>query len=261
VFAHTRDGTKLAYSILGDPTAPSKIALIHSLAMDRAFWRPAAERLAGDACVLTYDCRGHGESDKPAGPFDLDMFADDLADLLDAVKWSAAVVGGASMGGSVALAFAQRHAARVRGLALFDTTAWYGADARKAWAERGDKALEHGLAALVEFQKTRWFSDAFRRARPEVVQACVDVFLRNEPGAYAQTCAMLGAFDLRAGLSRMRMPTRIIVGEEDYATPPAMARAMHEGIEGSSLAVLAGARHLTPLEAPDRAAEEIRALL
>jgi len=68
--------------------------------------------------------------------------------------------------------------------------------------------------------------------------------------AYAQTCRMLGACDLRAGLASITAPTAIVVARKDYATPPAMAEAMHKAIAGSSLMVLPGARHLTPLERP-----------
>ena len=60
-----------------------------------------------------------------------------------AIGWTSAVVAGASMGGCVSLAFAGRHSARVRGLGLFDTTAWYGAEAPAQWAERADKAVYH----------------------------------------------------------------------------------------------------------------------
>jgi len=76
-----------------------------------------------------------------------------------------------------------------------------------------------------------------------------------------ETCRMLGAADLRASLPAMTMPTAIVVGEEDYATPVAMAEAMHRSIEGSTLTVLKGARHLTPLEVPDAIAGELIALL
>ncbi len=57
------------------------------------------------------------------------------------------------------------------------------------------------------------------------------------------------------------MPVRIEVGEEDYATPVAMAQALHRGIAGSTLTVIPNARHLTPLECPERIAAELRALL
>ena len=72
---------------------------------------------------------------------------------------------------------------------------------------------------------------------------------------------MLGACNMTAALPRLTMPVRIAVGEEDYATPVAMAQALHRGIAGSTLTVIRNARHLTPLECPDRIAAELRALL
>jgi 3-oxoadipate enol-lactonase len=235
------------------------VVLIHSLAMDRNFWRPVAERL--DGVVLLYDCTGHGESAKPAGPYTVEGFADDLARLLDHVGWDSALVAGASMGGCVALAFSGKYAKRVRALGLVDTTAWYGPDAARQWEERAQKALDGGLEALVDFQVTRWFSDRFRAAHPEVVSQCVATFLRNDVRAYAATCRMLGAADLRPVLRGIRVPTAVVVGEEDYATPLAMASELHRNIEGSTLTVLKNARHLTPLEKPAELASELMELL
>jgi 3-oxoadipate enol-lactonase len=259
-----RDGTRLAYTLRSEKaptTAPAAgHVLVHSLAMDRAFWQPVAEMLAAERPVLTYDCRGHGQSDKPNGPYTVELFARDLADLLDHVGWRSAIVAGASMGGCISLAFAAAYPARTAGLGLVDTTAWYGAEAPKQWAERADRAAQDGMAALVEFQTTRWFGDKFRAEHRDVVQQCVDVFLRNDVPAYVETCRMLGAADLRAALPGMSMPTAIAVGDEDYATPVAMAQAMHHAIKGSTFTVLKGARHLTPLEAPERIAAELRAL-
>ena len=227
--------------------------------MDHTFWLPVIEHL--DAAVLVYDCRGHGASDKPAGPYTVELFAHDLADLLDHVGWASALVAGASMGGCISLAFAAAYPARTAALGLIDTTAWYGAEAPKQWAERADKAVETGLGSLVGFQTTRWFGDAFRANHPDVVKHCVDVFLRNDVKAYAETCKMLGSCDLRAALAGMKMPTAVVVGEEDYATPVAMAQALHRGIAGSTLTVLPGARHLTPLEQPGTRRRRARGLL
>jgi 3-oxoadipate enol-lactonase len=256
--AATRDGTRLAYDIKG--RGSDGIALVHSLAMDRHFWQPVAELLAASIPVLTYDCRGHGQSDKPKGPYTVELFARDLADLLDHVGWKSARVAGASMGGSIALAFAAAYPTRTSALGLIDTTAWYGAEAPKQWAERATRAAKDGMSALVEFQTTRWFGDPFRARRPDVVEESIDVFLRNDVDAYVETCKMLGAADLRAALPGMTMPTAIVVGEEDYATPVAMAEALQRGIAGSTLTVLSGARHLTPLEVPDQIADELRGL-
>ena len=245
-----KDGVRIGYTLLGDPASSHRVALVHSLAMDRAFWRPVADRLSDRACVLIADCRGHGASDKPAGPYTVERFADDLAELLDHLGWRAALVAGASMGGCVALGFAAAHPARTAALGLVDTTAWYGADAPVQWAERARRALDAGLASLVEFQTTRWFSDRFRSAHPEIVADCVRRFVANDPAAYAASCRMLGECDLRGALPGIRAPAAVLVGEEDYATPLAMAQTLADSIAGASLEVLAGARHLTPLEDP-----------
>jgi len=255
------DGTHLAYEILGDAAAPKRAVLIHSLAMDRRFWRPVAERLARDAAVLIYDCRGHGASDKPPGPYTVELFARDLAALLDAVGWRAALVAGASMGGCVTLAFAAAYPQRVTALGLVDTTAWYGAEAPQQWAERAERALKSGLAAMVDFQVTRWFGDDFRAHHPDLVRQSVDIFLHNDVPAYAASCRMLGACDMRAALPNIAVPTAVLVGEEDYATPVAMAEALSRGVGGANLTILKGARHLTPLERPDEIAAALARLL
>ena len=259
--AKTRDGVKIVYDLWGAKDAGRRIALVHSLAMERGFWAAVAERLAPKAAVLTFDCRGHGASGKPKGPYTVEQFADDLADVMDQIGWTSAVVAGASMGGCVSLAFGVRHPNRTAGLGLIDTTACYGTDAPKAWAERADAAVAKGLSTLIDFQLTRWFGDEFRASNPDVVKHATDVFLKNDLPAYAETCRMLGAADLRAKLATITAPTRIVVGEEDYATPVAMAKELNAGIKGSTLLVLPKARHLTPLEQPDTIAAELAKLL
>jgi 3-oxoadipate enol-lactonase len=259
--APTRDGTRIAYTLHGDKAAKNRAVLVHSVAMDREFWRPVAERLAPKAAVLTYDCRGHGASDKPGGPYTVELYADDLAELRDHVGWPTSLVAGASMGGMVSLAFASIYPERTAALGLIDTTAWYGPDAAKSWAERADKAMREGLGSLVPFQTTRWFGDAFRAEHADVVKRCIEVFLRNDIAAYGEACRMLGRADLRSALPRLKMPTAVVVGEEDYAAPPAMAEALNRGIAGSTYKVLAKARHLTPLELPDVIAAELAALM
>ncbi len=259
--AKTRDGVEIVYDIHGDKNAPKRIALVHSLAMERGFWDGVVAQLAGKAAILTIDCRGHGQSGKPKGPYTVEQFADDLADVMTHVGWDKATVAGCSMGGCVALAFAIRHPQRTKSLGLIDTTAWYGADAPKAWGERADAAVNKGLSSLADFQLTRWFSDAYRTSGNAVVKKALEVFLANEIPAYADTCRMLGAADLRDKLGGIDMPTRIIVGEEDYATTVDMAKAMNAGIKGSTMMVLAKARHLTPLEVPEKIAPELEKLL
>jgi 3-oxoadipate enol-lactonase len=254
-----RDGSQLACEVRGHVKSAPPVVLIHSLAMDHTFWNAVVPPLAEATAVLTFDCRGHGQSDKPDGSYRVEQFADDLADILDHLSWTSAIVAGASMGGCVTLAFAVAYPARAAGLALFDTTAWY--DAPDKWEERAASAEAKGLAAMLEFQTTRWFTDAFRASRKDVLDAAVAVFLANPARCYAQTCRMLGACNLSAALPRLKMPVRIVVGEEDYATPVAMSETLHRGIAGSTLTVIPNARHLTPLECPERIVAELQKLL
>jgi 3-oxoadipate enol-lactonase len=256
---NTSDGCTIAYTLhpARDPGAP-RIVLIHSLALDRSIWDGVASSLAGGAHVLTYDCRGHGRSTRHAISFTPEIFARDLAELLDHVGWPSAVVAGCSMGGCVAQAFGGLHPSRASALGLIDTTAWYGADAPAQWRERAENAHTKGLAGLVPFQVTRWFGDKFRAEHPDLVNATAAVFLANDLDCYAATCVMLGEADLRPYSPSLRMPVHVIVGEEDYATPVAHARYLHETIPGSTLTVIPGARHLTPIECPDRIAALLR---
>src|SRR5262245_36436216 len=83
----------------------NRLVLVHSLAMDRTFWKKLINLLPGWS-IVAYDCRGHGASDKPTGPYAIETFGDDLAAVLNHLKWDTAVVAGASMGGCTALAFA-----------------------------------------------------------------------------------------------------------------------------------------------------------
>ena len=237
-----------------------RVALIHSLALDRSVWDGVVARLKDEAEILTFDCRGHGRSPRTPGPYTAQMFARDLAELLDHVGWAKVVVAGCSMGGNVAQAFAAEFPQRTAALGLIDTTAWYGADAAAKFKERADAARSKGLHGLIDFQLTRWFSDGFRVNHPEVLTRTTDVFVANDVDCYAASCELLGAADTRAQLASFNMPTAIVVGEEDYATPVAMARQLHDAIPHSTLTIIPGARHLTPIEFPERITTELRGL-
>lgn len=256
----TTDGCEISYTIRPAPGKP-RAALIHSLALDRSVWDGVAKELAGKAEILTYDCRGHGRSGRKAGIYTCELFARDLAELLDHIKWPSAVVAGCSMGGCIAQAFAAKYPQRTLGACFIDTTAWYGADAPKQWRERAATGKIKGLGALIDFQVTRWFSDGFRASRPDAVNSLKNIFLANEIGCYQATCEMLGDADLRPLLPAIQSPTAIVVGEEDYATTVEMAKTLNQAIPQSRLTVLAGARHITPVERPVDIAKQISTLL
>jgi 3-oxoadipate enol-lactonase len=260
------DGLSTAYTLHtvsrpgGSPAQP-RIALIHSLALDQSFWDGVVPLLIAHADVLTYDCRGHGKSGRTKTKVTPELFAADLARLLDHINWPRVTLAGCSMGGCVAQAFAGLYPDRAAALALIDTTAWYGPNAPKDWRERAATAATKGFQALSAFQATRWVSDAFREAHPDVIRAKLDVFMANDIDCYTATCEMLGDADLRHYQLAMRMPASVIVGEEDYAAPVAMSEQMQKAMPNATLSVLPNVRHLTPIECPAVIAEKILALI
>jgi 3-oxoadipate enol-lactonase len=260
IVARAADGTPIAVRLWDAPGRP-RVMLVHSLALDGGMWEGVARALAGRAAVAAVDARGHGASGRAAGPYTTALFADDVAAAMDALEWDRATIGGCSMGGCVAQAFAARHAHRVDGAVLIDTTAWYGPDAPESWAERAATARQRGFAALALFQAERWFAPGFNAAHPEVLQRWLDVFAANDVECYAATCAMLGAADLRPLLPAVRARTAVLVGEQDAATPPAMARAIADGIAGATLTVIPDAKHLSPIEKPEAIAAAILSVL
>jgi len=238
----------LASSVEGRGDTPP-IVLLHSLALDRSMWASLATELSRDRIVIGLDLRGHGESPKQKS-FSIEDMADDVAATIDELGHDRAIVVGLSLGGCVAQAFAIRHPDRLAGLGLIDTTAWYGPDAPERWAERATKARQQGMASLAQFQLDRWFAADFIDANRDEVEALLQVFTANDIDSYAASCHALGQFDARGNLGEIRAQTVVLVGELDPATPPEHARDLATRLPLASLHVLAGAKHLTPVELP-----------
>jgi len=234
--------------------------LLHSLALDRRVWDPLIGPLSQYRQLAVVDLRGHGKSPADAD-FTIDDMADDVAATLSHLGHDRVSVVGMSMGGCVAQAMAIRHPERVDALGLIDTTVWYGPTAPAAWADRANRAKVEGMRALSEFQLTRWFSDDFRTSNPDLCAELLNIFAANDLASYVASCQALGAVDLREGVQSIDVPTTVIVGELDQATPPSHAEDLHARIRGSTLRVIADSKHLTPYEHPVDVAGYLKPIL
>jgi 3-oxoadipate enol-lactonase len=243
------NGVRLSYEITG---SGPWLVLSHSLGMRGELWYQQVPAFASRYCVLTYDARGHGNSGKPPGPYAFEQFAEDLYQLLIAEGVDRAALVGLSLGGNTVQALAAAHPELIQALVLSDTTAWYGPEGQKNWESRAREVEEKGMAGIVEFQTTRWFTDPFHAAQPELVNRFAGWLTANDPAAFTATQRALGAGDLREEVARITCPTLIIVGEEDYATPPEMARDLNQRIANAELVILPSARHFSPVEQPER---------
>lgn len=229
----------------GDP-----VVLLHPLALSGELWRPLSAALREEFDVLSLDLRGHGASGWDGRPFTIEDMALDVGEVIDALGLGPVGMLGMSMGGSVGVTFAGLFPERVRSLVLADTTAWYGEDAVTAWAGRAERAAGVPRAEQLPFQIDRWFSPAFAEREPAEVDRVTRIFLRTDGAVHAAASVAMGALDSRRLLPFVRAATLVVVGEDDYATPPAMARELAAGIPGAALLTLPGLRHMALIERP-----------
>lgn len=246
----TVSGTALSVTRHGDGDRP--VLLLHPLALSGHFWDPLVPELSHGVTLLALDARGHGASSWDGRPFSVEDMADDAAGVLRAVvPGERAAVVGMSMGGCTALSLVQRHPDLVDVLVLADTTACYGPDRIATWEERARAAETKSREELLPFQLTRWFTEGFRERCPDEVDRVVGIFTRTPGAVHAAASRAMGAFDGTEGLAGVSADTLVIVGEEDYATPPDMAGVLADWIPNSTLQVLEHARHLSLLERQD----------
>jgi pimeloyl-ACP methyl ester carboxylesterase len=240
------------------------VVLLHAFPLCRLQWRPQSDALQSDYRVLAPDLRGFGGT----SPFDdapsIERMADDVLTLLDSIGVKEPIVlGGLSMGGYVALAFARKHSHRLRGLILADTKAEPDDDEGRA---KRDK-----LIAFVEKTSPRDLIDQLlgnllgqqtRDQRPAVVEQVRDLAAaQTTAGVVAALQALRDRPDARPGLAKITVPTLVIVGTEDTVTPLAASQALVGAIAGARLATIEGAGHLANLEQPEAFNATLRAFL
>jgi 3-oxoadipate enol-lactonase len=243
-------GIEIAYTDEGrGPT----VVLLHGFPFDRSMWRGQVEGFSERFRVIAPDLRGHGGTTFTREPATMEEMADDVAALLDELNVPRAVVCGLSMGGYVALAFQRAHPERVRALVLADTRPQSDTEeARRTREENARRALEEGMAPIVEAMLPKLLAQRTGERAPEIVVRLREMMLGVEPeGAASALRGMALRRDQTDTLSKIDVPTLIVVGEEDVITPPSDAEAMRALIEGSRLVVIEGAGHVSNVERPE----------
>jgi pimeloyl-ACP methyl ester carboxylesterase len=184
----------------------------------------------------------------------MEAMARDVARLMDQLKIEKAIIGGLSMGGYVALAFARMFPERVQGLVLADTRAQADTEeARQNRALQAQMAITAGMKPIAEAMLPKLVTAETLANRPDVVGHVRDMMMKTPPeGAAAALRGMAERQDQRAFLKRIDVPTLVIVGQTDPITPVADSELMKQAITGSRLEVIDDAAHVSNLEQPDR---------
>ncbi|HZE21723.1 MAG TPA: alpha/beta fold hydrolase, partial [Desulfobaccales bacterium] len=222
------------------------LILIHGLGANADSWRPQVEALARNNRVIAMDLRGHGQSGfRAEEPISLRAFADDVAALMAKLRIEQAHFCGISMGGMIALEIFVRYGYKVKSLILADTTAFFPPPQAREELLRHFDSLE-----MMEWGHSMARRVLRREAPPEQRREVAQMLAANRRAIYRQGLIATFESDYRWVLPQVNLPTLILVGREDQATPAGYAGYLHKNIAGSVLQVIPQAGHFANLENP-----------
>ena len=243
-FVHTTDGTRIHYEVTGK-TGATPVLMIQGLGASKNAWNLQRIAMATRFCIISFDNRGAGRSDKPTEPFTLEQMADDALAVLNAAGIETAHVVGASMGGVISQIVAVKYPHRVRSLTLVCTACRnhpWRQELLQAWAKTAsDKGMiEVGKEAAQWVMSPR----SFRRLVPAFTWMGPLAALRPRHSFVSQIDAILNTReDLVDQLSTITAPTMVIVGNQDILTPRGDSEEIAERIPNAELVIISGAAH------------------
>ena len=254
----TLNGIAIAYDDVGGGDA---ILLVHGHPFDRSMWAPQRDALrdAGWRAIVP-DLRGYGGTTVVPGRTTLDVFARDLAALLDHLGVDDVVIGGLSMGGQIVMEFCRQFGARVRGVVLAATSPMPDAEERRDVRRRtADRIVAEGMRAYADELLPQMLAPSSVATLPHVVEH-VRTMMRSAPaeGAAAALRGRAERESYEPVLAALDVPALIVVGDRDPFTPVSEAERMHASVARSSLVCMPDVGHMPNLE---RAAEFNAALV
>jgi pimeloyl-ACP methyl ester carboxylesterase len=254
-------GTKLAAYVKGDGPP---LLLVHGFPLDHHMWEAQIAEFSKTHQVIAVDLRGFGASAPAEGTTTMRQFADDCAAVLDALDIQEPVTFcGLSMGGYVAWQFVGLHTKRLARLILCDTRAI--ADTPEAAAGR-HKMAEHVMKAGTEFvaqaMLPKLFATSTAAERPQLIESARAMINRASPsGIAAAARGMAERPDVTAMLPTIRVPTLVIVGEQDAISTVDEMRSIAAAMPNAEFVVIPHAGHMSTMENPEAVNAAMRRFL
>jgi 3-oxoadipate enol-lactonase len=241
----TVNGIETHYQIHGPEGAPW-LTLSHSLACNLHMWDPQIAAFKDRYRILAYDTRGHGGSASPGGPYTLEGLADDLHALLKHLKISRTHFAGLSMGGMIGQHFLLKYPGILDHVVLADTGHAQTPETVKQWEERIRTAQTQGMQPLLDATLGRWFTEPFRKKRPEVIEEIANIIVATPVAGYVGCCQAIAKLNTTARLKEIKAPVLAIAGEQDAAAPG--TRHIGENLPGAKLVMIPQAAHIANIE-------------
>ena len=250
------NGTELYYELHGKEGAPWLI-FSHSLACTVRMWDPQIAAFKDRYRILAYDMRGHGQSAAPAGPYTLDMLADDVLALLRELKIDRARYVGLSIGGMIGQHLALKEPKRFEKMVLADTGHTQTPETIKQWEERIRIAQAQGMKPLVAGTMERWFTPAFRD-RPEA-KRIAELIAATPVAGYVGCGQAIMKLNTTGRLKDIKLPVLAITGEADAAAGG--TKYIGEHLPGAKFVNIPQAAHIANIEQPEKFNQALREFL
>jgi 3-oxoadipate enol-lactonase len=228
------------------------LVFIHGLGWDHRLWLASLARYERGFRVILGDTRGHGQSDKPPGPYSIAQFADDWIQALDALSVERAIVVGFSQGGMAAQIMAARRPDLVRGLVLACTASHVTPESSAIMAQRVQTQLNEGPRAGAIAAANSIFSPAFIKAHPAYIDDFLSERVAQDQAALLAASQAGKGFDVRDDLPSIRVPVLVIAAEEDRLCSAASLQALAQSLPRARFVQIRGSGHMAPVEASEQ---------
>ena len=248
----TSNGYAIGYQERGGGLL-APIVFLHGVGSDKSVWHPQLGHFGQTRRAVAFDYPGYGDSDRAPDGTARDDYASAILSAMHELGIDRAHVCGLSLGGVIAIAMHHAGPVRCASLILADSFAVHPQG--QAIYERS-LAGSHDIAAMAEARVDVLLASP---ADPEVRREAVETMSKIDAAAYRVGAEAVWLADQRERAAAINVPTWVICGTEDQATPVALSAALVELISNARMVVIDGAGHLSNLEKPapfNRAVED-----
>jgi 3-oxoadipate enol-lactonase len=244
------NGIQLYYELHG-PEDADVLVLSNGILMSTASWAFQNPILSQNYQLLLYDCRGMWQSEHPPGPYSMELHADDLAGLLDALDIESAHIGGTSYGAEISMLFALKYPGKTRSLIITSAVSEVDSEVKgmiSQWIEAAQaKDSEQLFQAVVPLT----FSDAWIQANPTLLEQARERYKLLDMDAFLELLSAFYNLRITNELDRISVPTLVVVGELDILKPRRFSEIIAREIPDAELAVIPRAGHAALWEKAD----------
>ena len=229
--------------------AGQSLVFIHGLGSSTRDWESQVVEFSKNYQVITFDLRGHGQSDKPPGPYSISLFASDTEYLLKALGIESAHIVGISLGGGVAIQLALDAPAFAKTLVIVNS-----GPAMSATQEAAKKEIDARVAVVQQMGMNGMAQVLAPRLFPKPEHAAlratfIERWSENDPRAYVDALVSLVSYNVLDRIGSITCPTLVISADQDY-TPVALKEAYVKLMPDAKLVVINDAHHAVPIEQP-----------